>query len=40
MKLRSALFRSVESFALHSDADAGEELLVIAKKAKLTPRED
>jgi 2-polyprenyl-3-methyl-5-hydroxy-6-metoxy-1,4-benzoquinol methylase len=34
MKLRSALFRSIESLALHLDADAGEELLLVAKKGE------
>lgn len=34
MKLRSALFRSMQSFALHLDKVAGEELLLIAKKSE------
>ncbi|HKV63631.1 MAG TPA: class I SAM-dependent methyltransferase [Candidatus Acidoferrum sp.] len=35
MKLRSVLFRSMESFALHLDKAAGEELLLIAKKSEV-----
>jgi 2-polyprenyl-3-methyl-5-hydroxy-6-metoxy-1,4-benzoquinol methylase len=34
IKLRSVLFRSMESFALHLDKAAGEELLLIAKKSE------